>query len=878
SDAMCAVYAFMRKADDLADDESRGVLGGLLLAQALIARSPAPRLWFVTRGGQQADALDRTLDPAQAPLWGLGKTLRREHPELGGVCVDVEPADATSLDALLAELDAPGTEPEVALRKGGRRVARLVRTTRPRPQGAPPRAPFRLLPTTRGSLDAFTLEPHERRPPGPGEVEIRADATGLNFKDVLSVLGMYPGDPGPLGGECAGSVVAVGAGVTHVKPGDDVLAVAPGCFASHVIARSEFVQRRPEGVTAEEGASFPIAFLTAAFCLDHLARMRAGDRVLIHAAAGGVGMAAVRLAQRAGAEVFATAGSPWKRELLRSLGVPHVLDSRSASFADAIEELTQGRGVDVILNSLSGELIDASFRVLADGGRFVEIGKRGIKDAAWVNALGRGHAYFVVDWGETGDREPALIGAMLEKLVDELRQGKLAPLPRHVFALDEASRAFRFMAQARHAGRIVLRHGAPSPTSIRKDGTYLVTGGLSGLGPIVAGWLVDRGAGRVVLVSRRRVTPEVNARLEPLRNRGTAIVAESLDVSDESALRGLLDRLRKDGPPLRGIVHSAGVLDDAGLLQQDSAKMARVFAPKIRGGWLLDALTRGDALDWFVLFSSVAAVLGSPGQANHSAANAFLDLLARERKSRGLPGLSINWGAWTEVGAAADRGITERLASQGLGALTPEQGRKALERVLGEAGAQVAVLPVDWRRYGQQVAGAASTAFLAELVGTESSVAAPGGKAKGAGEGTGARPADLREQLATVPRGRWRPMVAAFVRERALGALGLDPARAIDPETPLGELGLDSLLAVELRNTLSTALARPMPATLLFDYPTLDALTGYILKNALGVVDDEAPAHVPTPTLAPNLVGSIEELSDEEVERQLGAMASTSPR
>jgi NAD(P)-dependent dehydrogenase (short-subunit alcohol dehydrogenase family)/acyl carrier protein len=467
---------------------------------------------------------------------------------------------------------------------------------------------------------------------------------------------------------------------------------------------------------------------------------------------------------------------------------------------------------------------------------------------------------------------------MLEKLVDELRQGKLAPLPRHVFALDEASRAFRFMAQARHAGRIVLRHGAPSPTSIRKDGTYLVTGGLSGLGPIVAGWLVDRGAGRVVLVSRRRVTPEVNARLEPLRNRGTAIVAESLDVSDESALRGLLDRLRKDGPPLRGIVHSAGVLDDAGLLQQDSAKMARVFAPKIRGGWLLDALTRGDALDWFVLFSSVAAVLGSPGQANHSAANAFLDLLARERKSRGLPGLSINWGAWTEVGAAADRGITERLASQGLGALTPEQGRKALERVLGEAGAQVAVLPVDWRRYGQQVAGAASTAFLAELVGTESSVAAPGGKAKGAGEGTGARPADLREQLATVPRGRWRPMVAAFVRERALGALGLDPARAIDPETPLGELGLDSLLAVELRNTLSTALARPMPATLLFDYPTLDALTGYILKNALGVVDDEAPAHVPTPTLAPNLVGSIEELSDEEVERQLGAMASTSPR
>jgi hypothetical protein len=392
----------------------------------------------------------------------------------------------------------------------------------------------------------------------------------------------------------------------------------------------------------------------------------------------------------------------------------------------------------------------------------------------------------------------------------------------------------------------------------------------------VASWLVDRGAGRVVLIGRRAITPEVQASLEPLRGRGAAIVAESVDAGDETSMRALLERLRREGPPLRGIVHSAGVLDDASLLQQDAAKFARVFAPKVQGGFLLDKLTRGDALDFFVLFSSVAAVLGSPGQANHSAANAFLDLLARERASRGLPGLSINWGAWTEVGAAADRGIVDRLAAQGIGVLSPEQGRKALERALGDGRAQVAVLPIDWRRFAQHAGAAGAAPFFSEVVGLAGGAAAPSASSRKTEAATGAT--DLREKLAAEPRGRWRPMVAAFVRERALGALGLDATRAIDPETPLGDLGLDSLLAVELRNTLSRALAKPMPASLLFDYPTLNALTGHLLKDVLGA-DDEAPAPSPPPPTAPaNLVGDIEELSDEEVERQLAALAGSSPR
>ena len=852
-------------AADLAKAESFGAVSAMQLAQALIDENPAPRLWLVTRGAQQAHGSDGLLSPAQAPIWGLGKTLAMEHPDLRCVCVDLAPRSAPAeVEALEAELAEPGLEQQVALRESGRRVARLARAR----SGSVVREghneePWQLVPAAPGTLDSFRRQPVSRQSPGPGEVEIAVEATGLNFKDVLNVLGLYPGEAGPLGGECAGRVTAVGPGVTSLRPGDAVLAVAAGSFASHVTAKSELVQRLPPGISVEEGSSFPIAFLTAEYCLSYLAGMQAGDRVLIHAAAGGVGMAAVRLAQRAGAEVFATAGSPRKRELLRSIGVKHVFDSRSTDFADELLALTGGRGVDVVLNSLSGEQIDASFRVLARGGRFVEIGKRGIKVPEWVAALNRDLRYFIVDWGETAAKEPALIGEMLARLVDELGRGTLAPLPHHVFCLDETDRAFRLMAQARHVGKIVIRHGQRTKASLRRDGTYLITGGLSGLGLLVAQSFAAQGAGRLVLVGRRGVSSDAVEVLDAIRDGGTTVLAEAIDVSDEAALNELLNRIRSDGPPLRGVVHSAGVLDDAGLIQQDANRFARVFAPKVRGGWLLDRLTRVDPLDWFVMFSSVAAVLGSAGQANHAAANAFLDLLARERRLQGLPGLSINWGAWTDVGAAADRGLTDRFAARGLGALKPSEGLSALDYLLDEDYAQVAVLPIDWRRYSDN-SGRGVQSFLTDV--TKATTA------ERAHVSTVRSPdVAFREQLANAPAARRPAIVAKLVRERALRALGLDPARPIDPRTPLGELGLDSLLSVELRNTLSSAIGVPLPATLLFDFPTIDALTDYLLKSVLSPEDDSKVLEPVGDAPHVSLLGSIEELSEEEVDSLLAA-------
>ena len=849
-----------RSEADSAVAESVAV-SGLLLVQALVSQAQAPHLTLVSRGAQPADGADSGLEPFQAMLWGLSTTIRREHPELECRCIDLDPRGAGVGD-LYEELFSTSNEPSVALR-AGRQVARLARASSAALGALKSVDPYRIVPATPGSLEEFTTVSLERRAPGPGEVEIEVEATGLNFKDVLNVLGMYPGNAGPLGGECAGKVVALGDDVSRFAIGDDVMAVAPGCFSSHVIARAELTQRRPASMGAEEAASLPIAFLTAAFCLSHLAKLGAGERVLIHAAAGGVGMAAVRLAQRAGAEVFATAGSEEKRALVRSLGVQHVFDSRSPAFAEQIQERTDGRGVDVVLNSLAGELIDASFRALARGGRFVEIGKRGIKSHEWVTAQARDHAYFIVDWGETAERDPQLIRDLFEGLVSQFIDGNLLPLPRHTFTRSEVGRAFRLMAQARHVGKIVVQHHAPTGVRVRRDGTYLITGGLSGLGLVVARWLVEQGAGRVVLMGRRALNAEVNALLDPLRGTPSVVDARSLDITDSAGLTAVLESVRASGPPIRGVFHSAGLLDDAVMLQQDATRFSRVYGPKVRGTLLLEMLTRTDPLDCFVLFSSVASVLGAPGQSNHSSANAFLDLLAHERRRRGLPALSINWGAWAEVGAAANRTITKRIESQGLGSFTPTQGLLVLEKLLAGSAAQVVALPADFGRFVEQTFAGKVPPLLSELAGREGA-AAPSRE-------TRAHQLLLSEQLAAAPRGRWRSLVAAFVRERALQALGMNADRALDPQTPLGDLGLDSLLAVELRNTLTAALGRPLPVTLLFDYPTLDALTGYLVGELTDGSGESPASAEQTPK---ELVGSIEELSDQEVERQLAALAS----
>jgi NAD(P)-dependent dehydrogenase (short-subunit alcohol dehydrogenase family) len=512
-------------------------------------------------------------------------------------------------------------------------------------------------------------------------------------------------------------------------------------------------------------------------------------------------------------------------------------------------------------------MMEAGFDVLAPGGHFIELGKRDLKSPGWVAARGRDLRYSIVDWSEDAAEHPSVIGAMLAKLADQMARGLLKPLPRHVFASEDASRAFRLMAQAKHVGKIVLRHGGTARQIVRRDGTYLITGGMSGLGLRTAEWLAEKGAGRVVLIGRREPGPQATAAMDRMRAAGTQVQEVPADVTDAAALGTLLASLRSEGPPLRGVIHAAGVLCDAAFLRHDTQMLTDVLAPKLQGARLLDQLTRVDALDWFVMYSSIAGVLGAAGQAGYAAANAALDQLAYERRQRGLCATSIAWGAWEEIGAAATLGLHDRHAARGLYTLSPTVSLAALERVLEDDCAQVCVASMDWTRYVATDHGA-SRSFLTELLGGRTSAAAVAARAK-----SQLPLVQLQEELAQAPTGRRRAVIAGFVAERACRILGMDASRQLDPSTPLGDIGLDSLLAVELRNVLGTSLGKALPATLLFEYPTLDALTDYLLTHLLG---NDEPSTPEQPILPSDLLGTIEALSDEEIDRMLATRAEAS--
>jgi NADPH:quinone reductase-like Zn-dependent oxidoreductase/acyl carrier protein len=695
-------------------------------------------------------------------------------------------------------------------------------------------APLALDITERGVLDNLALRPQVRRRPGAGEVEIQVRATGLNFRDVLNAMGMYPGDPGELGGECAGVVSAVGEGVSAWTVGDEVIALAAGSFKSFVVTSAAMVFRKPASLSMAEAATIPITFLTAAYGLRDLAAMKAGDTVLVHAAAGGVGMAAVQLARQAGATVFGTAGSPEKRTFVESQGVAHVMNSRTLEFADEIPALTAGRGVDIVLNSLADDFIPKSLSVLADGGSFLEIGKRGVWDAAQVAAFNPTLHYHLYDLAEVVLREPERIRALMDELLADFESGALRPLPLQTFPIDQAAEAFRFMAQAKHIGKIVITQPEDdSPAEaprVRADASYLITGGLGGLGLKVAEWLADRGARHLVLMGRRGPSAAAEPVLRAMEEAGVTVVVAQGDVAKAADVRRVLDEIARDLPPLRGVVHSAGVLDDGILIQQTWPRFEHVMAPKVDGAWNLHRLTHNLQLDFFVLFSTGSSLLGAPGQSNYAAANAFLDGLAHSRAAEGLAALSINWGAWAEVGMAAGLGERDhrRWTVQGMREIQPEEGVQALEQVLHLTRPQVAVLPIDWSRLGGQMKAGSVPPLLRELT-----RAAAGGVAAKATAATS--PSLLPQLEAAAPEARLE-LLRRHVQEQIVKVLALDPAQPLDPLRGLSEMGMDSLTAVELANRLRATLGKPLPTTLAFEYPTLTVLVDYLATEVLALV------------------------------------------
>lgn len=750
----------------------------------------------VTDRAHQVTGYDPVAHPGRGSVWGFVRVLAREFPSLAVRLIDLD-TTRDWVEELCRELAGKERPLEVALRGETRFLHRLDTWKGPGLVPSQPGQPYQLRILNPGSFDSVCFCELERRAPGPGELEIAIHASALNFKDILKALGLLPtsyvieaSTGGDLGMECAGVVSAVGPEVDF-KVGDEVIAFCRGALASHVVTRGALTFAQPVGPT---DSVQHLNFMTAYRGLVELADLSAGETVLIHSGAGGVGLAAIEIAKNLGAKVVTTAGSPEKRDYLRKLGVELVCDSRTLAFYDEIMEHTGGRGVEVVLNSVAGDAMRASFQLLTHDGRFVEIGKRDITDHQKLDLalFDRNQSYSAMDIDILVMDQPERFYGLMARVNQMLREGALTPLPTRVFPARECVDALRFMARSRHIGKVTVDfkdqsvpvRSSPMPLRVDPEATYLVTGGFRGLGLEICRWLLERGARNLVVLSRSGPSqPAALEFVEEFESRGGRLQAPRVDISDPDAVARALEGVSN----LKGVIHCAAVLHDGPLRTMESEALSEVMRVKAGGAWTLHRQTLDRDLDFFVMFSSATSLLGSPGQANYAAANAFLDSLAHHRRALGLPALAINWGAMGEVGMVA-RSPKAKQHLEGLGfkLIALDQALAAMEWALGQNCGQVGLIELDWSRWGERHHEDSATSPFSALMGAGTS---RNGKS------------ETRAQLMASEGPERKALVVDFLLSLLSRSLHL-PLDRLNAEMTMARVGVDSLIAVELANAV----------------------------------------------------------------------------
>ncbi|UMM08096.1 type I polyketide synthase [Gluconobacter frateurii] len=812
---------------NLGDTGEDGIEDILRLARGIKASEEGdtvPRFVVATRAAVSADEeFTEQLSTGQAAVRGFSRGVSSERPDLALRIVDIgrQAIEPLILRQLCAEVMQQDAEDDIILRPEIRAVCRLTPSeNRPDPVSTSYHSGetvdgkivgVRLVSGSTGSLDKLHHERFVCEPPQAGQVVFRTLAASLNFKDILKATGLIPqsvvedtfhGES--LGMEASVEVVSVGSCVEGFSPGERYLVSWPGCFASHFTADAKDIFALPlHGLGSPlEAATLPVAFVTAYYGLCRLAQLAAGETVLIHAGTGGVGLAAIQLAQKIGARVFATAGSPEKRQYLKNLGCEEVWDSRSLEFVEGVEAVTHGRGVDVVLNSLPGEGQTHSLSLVAPYGRFVEIGKKDIieKRGLPLAPFNENLSFFSLDLDRMMHERPSLMRSLLSDVAGLLTTGSVKPLPYSNFPAEKASDAFRLLASAKHIGKVVIDYSHPGDLKayplarvqphVCSEGTYLITGGLGGFGWATAEWLIGQGAQHLLLLSRRALEEtEISQKISKHLAAGIKITTLQADVSDSRKMAGILEGLTQSGehPPLKGVFHCAGILDDGLIYNLDSQRISRVLRSKAESAIILDNLTRAVKLDYFVMFSSVTTLLGNIGQSAYIAANSVLAAIATNRWQAGHTALAVDWGAISDVGMLSrNENAARALEAAGLKGMTAQDALGELPRMLTLDIPEVACVDIDWKKWAQIFPGADQSArfSLVRLADSNS-------------EGVSARLA----ALSVLPEDERLPYVVEQVKVLIAHTLHLEPT-AIDDRARLSELGIDSLAGVELQTAL----------------------------------------------------------------------------
>lgn len=822
--------ASMASNDNVLSLQNKRCASTVDLVKALASRQLSAQLHLVTSGGavvaKEDQDFDFAINPAQSALWGLGRVVMNEHPDLNCAMIDLQGTfNANDTGRLLfkellsnaGEASEKHQENEVIISDTARHVMRMtpvtLRASASNNQNSTENKPYALRFSTPGQLKNLIWQELPEQFLKADEIEIKPAAAGLNFRDVMYAMGLLSdeavenGFAGPtLGMELSGTVIKVGSAVTEFKAGDEVVGFAPACFSSRVITQTTAISHKPQGWSFEEATTIPTTFFTVYYALKHLGQIQPGEKILIHGAAGGVGIAAIQFARFCGAEIFATAGSDEKRDFVRLMGADHVMDSRSLAFADDIMDITNGEGVDIVLNSLAGEAITRNLSVLKPFGRFLELGKRDFYENSKIGLrpFRNNISYFGIDADQLLIERPELANRLFKEMMTHFDEGSLRPMPYRSFPATRVADAFRYMQQSRQIGKVVVSFGSsqsmgdgipadliqPLPQTDEayvcdENGSYLVTGGLSGFGLKTACWLVDKGARSLVLISRSaKVDDESAIIIKNLQDKGVQVFSRACDVTDKSALRHLVSEVESDIAPLAGIVHAAMVLDDGLIRNMSQAQLHKVMSPKITGAWNLHEVSLDLDLSLFVLYSSATTFVGNPGQANYVAANSFLESLVTYRKAQGLPAHYAAWGAISDVGYLARNEETKEALQSRLGghALASDQALRTLEKIMLSDKAGAAVIDLDWSVI-QRVMPAANSAKYEILQRQVKS--------------SDSDHEDIQVLIANMSKDEVQDLVVDLLLDEIEQILRL-PREKLDIEQSVFDLGMDSLMGMEL--------------------------------------------------------------------------------
>nr|APZ78832.1 polyketide synthase [Stigmatella aurantiaca Sg a15] len=819
----------------------------------------------ITRDAQRVIPGDALPSLAAAPLIGFSRVVAAELPHLRTRTIDLpqeaSAAQAELIERLARELLAETQEDEVALRDTRRFVRRLK--SKPLPEWEE-RAEGAAGPGKEEQVFELVLDGSERRPrrasrrrPGRGEIEIKVASVtltrGFAAQGRRSATSLWPVELG-------GVVGAVGEDTPGFAPGQRVqalLAQETSVIGTHALVR---LGRDWIRTGAAQGRLLP--FLAAEYALHAYGRLQPGERLLVLGNAGGIGSAALELGRVVGAQV-AIVLDPDTEQAPQGI---RVFDRRSSTLTDELMEWTGGSGVDLLVNA-SHDPEPTITSVLGAFGRLVDAGPSSPAEGLFATAWPRGIACSRVDVAALLQQRPKEADARLQAVLG--RFGELPVLPTEIWSATRAGDARRWLSErARQDGiaRLTLSFTEVGPVVLapaadellfNANAAYLITGGFGGFGLALARWMATEGARHLVLTSRRGAsTPEAKQLIQDLEAMGVRVTGAAVDVSNMEEMRALFARIDATHPPLKGVLHTAAVLDDAPLSDLGLERIQRVMVPKAGGAWVLHELTQDRPLDFFVLFSSVAALIGNPRQGNYVAANSLLDALAEHRAARGLAATSIHWGVLGEIGMAQDEAVRAYLESLGLHAMPPASVLAALKRVLRVRTPQIGIFDVNWSKLGRAAPNLGRTLRTAHLI----------GDAQGGAQSESER---LRRHLAELSPEARQPEIERFLAERLALILQV-PIERVDPQKPLSMLGVDSLLSMQVQGTIREALGIEIPA--------LELLRGGSLVQVAGTLSAKfdgpaaaAPASAPR-TEESQIERQVNNMSESEVETILRAM------